>query len=250
MAEAALVARGLVKSFGSLFRRQTVHAVRDLDLRVHPGEVVALVGPNGAGKTTTLRLLLGFLRPDRGSVRILGNSAGSMAACRSLGYVGERFRSYRYLTSRRLLRWLGSLSGVEGGRLESAITGELERLDLSAVADRRVGRLSQGELQRLGLAQALLHHPRVLILDEPTTGLDPEGRRRFVEILRAERDRGAAVLLSSHVLAEVERVCDRVIILRSGRIVAEGSIPELTVDAKGDWQSLETAYLQGQEKTP
>lgn len=248
MPDNAVSAMGLEKSFRRLGRRP-VKAVREVDLQVRPGQVVAIVGPNGAGKTTTLRMLLGFLRPDRGSAYILGSPAASVAAHRSLGFVGERFKSDPFLTPRRLLSWLGTLSGIDRSRLGFAVTRELERLDLTALADRRLGALSQGELQRLGLAQALVHRPAVLILDEPATGLDPEGRRRFAEIVQAERDRGAAILLSSHILGDVERVCDAVAILRAGEVVMEGSIEELTRDAGGRRRPLEEVYLEAQRRT-
>ena len=200
-------------------------AVKDISLTLREGETIALVGHNGAGKTTLIKLMLGLIRPSGGSVRVLGEnpSAGEFAARRRLGYLPENVSFNMALTGRETLGFYARLKRASLG----GVAGLLENVGLSAAADRRVGGYSKGMRQRLGLAQALLGDPRVLLLDEPTTGLDPALRNSFYDIVEGLRASGATVLLSSHALTELEGKADRVIIVNRGIKIADGTIDEL-----------------------
>ncbi len=211
-----------------LFRKQ-VAALRGLDLTVRRGETYGFVGPNGAGKTTTFKIVLGLLQPTGGRGCLLGHPLGSRQGRRRLGFLPELPAYYRHLTVAELLRFARSLSGVA---IDSAADRRLlERLNLATVTDRPVGRLSKGQLQRVGLAQALVHEPEFLILDEPMSGLDPVGRALVKDLLRSERRRGRTILLSSHVLSDVESLADTVGLLSDGRLIREGSPEELLEDS-------------------
>ena len=215
---------GVTKSYGK------VPAVTDVTCSLKEGETIALVGHNGAGKTTLIKLMLGLIRPDSGMVRVLGEdpAAGQFAARRRLGYLPENVSFNMALTGRETLSFYARLK-----RVPLDIVGALlERVGLAGAADRRVGTYSKGMRQRLGLAQALLGRPRVLLLDEPTTGLDPELRRSFYEIVAELRADGATVLLSSHALTELEGKADRVVIVNRGAKIADGTIEELRQIAK------------------
>lgn len=215
---------GVTKSYGK------VPAVTDVTCSLKEGETIALVGHNGAGKTTLIKLMLGLIRPDSGMVRVLGEdpAAGQFAARRRLGYLPENVSFNMALTGRETLSFYARLK-----RVPLDIVGALlERVGLAGAADRRVGTYSKGMRQRLGLAQALLGRPRVLLLDEPTTGLDPALRRSFYEIVAELRADGATVLLSSHALTELEGKADRVVIVNRGAKIADGTIEELRQIAK------------------
>lgn len=202
-----------------------VEAVRDASFALPEGETVALVGHNGAGKTTLLKLMLGLIRPSSGSIKVLGEdpAAGEFAARRRLGYLPENVSFNSALTGRETLAFYARLKREGRGSLAPL----LERVGLSHAADRRVGTYSKGMRQRLGLAQALLGAPRILLLDEPTTGLDPALRQSFYEIIEELRELGATVLLSSHALTELEERAGRVVIMNQGVKVADGSLDEL-----------------------
>jgi ABC-2 type transport system ATP-binding protein len=216
----ALAARALGKQYGR------VRALDKVDLDVAEGELVGLLGPNGAGKSTLVKIACGLVRPSEGSAEICGARAGSAAARRALGYLAELFRFPGWVTADELLVLHQRLAGSRGGRAERSEL--LELVELAEARDRRVEEMSKGMQQRLGLAQALVGSPRVLLLDEPTSALDPAGRRTVRELLEELRARGHAVLLNSHLLSEVELVCDRVAIITRGRLVAEGSPAELS----------------------
>ena len=208
--------------------KEVLHGV---DLGVDAGECVALIGHNGAGKTTLLKLLLGLTRPSSGSVRVEGQdpvSARSAAARRGIGYLPESVAFYDAMTGREVLTFYARLKGEPLG----ACTDILARVGLAEAATRRVGTYSKGMRQRLGLAQALLGEPRLLFLDEPTTGLDPSSRRQFYELIQEVRGRQATVLLSSHALGEIEGSVDRMAIMKEGRLVAFGTLDELRRAAK------------------
>lgn len=234
-AGAVIEIEGLQKSFRSWFRRGETCAVRDVSLRVERGSVVAFVGPNGAGKTTTIYALLGLLRPDRGSIRLFGEAAGSIGARRRTGFQSEIFYTYGFKTADRVLAFYGELSEMPPDRIAKAVPRQLSRLGLSQTEGRKVHGFSKGMMQRLGLAQALLHDPELLILDEPTTGLDPEGRKLVADIIREEKERGVTVFLSSHILSDVERTCDHVVILRQGSVVLSESMDKLKRDSD-EWE--------------
>jgi Cu-processing system ATP-binding protein len=206
------------------YRRQ--YAVRDLDLTLEAGDCVALVGHNGAGKTTMIKMMLGLVRPSSGSVHVLGEDPAGGAATRArfeVGYLPENVALHPSMTGVETLAFYARLKRQPA----SAVAPMLERVGIAEAARRRVGEYSKGMRQRLGLAQALLGRPRALLLDEPTTGLDPALRQHFYDIIRELCREGAMVLLSSHALAEVEGQADRVVVMNQGRKVADGSIAEL-----------------------
>jgi ABC-2 type transport system ATP-binding protein len=218
MSEAVIQIENLTKTYRSGLRRSQVFAVRNLSVTVKRGSIVAFVGPNGAGKTTTIHSLLGFLKPDNGTIRLFGELTGSASLRRRVGYQCEIFHTYPFYTGTQALRYYGKLSGMSDDVLGRAIPRQLERMGLSDAANRKASGFSKGMTQRLGLAQALLHEPELLILDEPTSGLDPEGRRLVLEIIREEKASGRTVFLSSHILADVERTCDEVVMVRKGEV--------------------------------
>ena len=215
----ALAVHGLRKRYGP------VEALRGVDLEVGEGELVGLLGPNGAGKSTLVKILVGLVRASDGSAEVGGARAGSSAARAALGYLAELFRFPGWYTAEEVLELHQRLAGSTGGAAERKRL--LELVVLAEAADRRVEGMSKGMQQRLGIAQALVGEPRVLLLDEPTSALDPVGRRIVRELLERLRDRGTSVLLNSHLLSEVELVCDRVAILRGGEVVAAGAPHEL-----------------------
>jgi len=235
----AFTARALVKRYGS------VTALDGVDVHVEDGELVGLLGPNGAGKSTLVKIGCGLVRASAGEALVCGARAGSPEARSAMGYLAELFRFPGWATADELLTLHQRLAGSSGGAAER---GEL--LDLVGLAEarrRRVEAMSKGMQQRLGIAQALVGAPRFLFLDEPTSALDPGGRRTVRRLLEELRDRGIAVLLNSHLLSEVELVCDRVAILARGRIVAEGRPSELArprgveVDVDGGTRLFEGA---------
>jgi ABC-2 type transport system ATP-binding protein len=224
-----VAARGLVKRYGE------ITAVDGVDLTVERGDVFGYLGPNGAGKTTSLRMLLGLIRPTEGRALLFGRDpldVGARALDGVAGFVeGPRF--YPYLSGWRNLRLLGDL---DGGVPSSRIEEVLEVVDLRDRAKDRVGGYSHGMRQRLGIAASLLRDPQLLLLDEPTTGLDPAGMRDMRELVKRLASEGITILLSSHLLAEVEELCNRVAIIRSGRIIYEGRLDELLQSAAGGYR--------------
>jgi ABC-2 type transport system ATP-binding protein len=216
----ALAVRGLGKQYGR------IRALDGVDLEVAEGELVGLLGPNGAGKSTLVKIACGLVRPTDGTAEICGAPAGSAPARRALGYLAELFRFPGWVSADELLVLHQRLAGSDGGPAERSEL--LELVGLADARDRRVEEMSKGMQQRLGIAQALVGSPRVLLLDEPTSALDPSGRRTVRGLLEQLRERGHAVLLNSHLLSEVELVCDRVAIITRGRLVAEGSPAELS----------------------
>ncbi len=228
-AEPAVQARGLVKRYGR------ITAVDQVDLTVKAGDVYGYLGPNGAGKTTTLRMMLGLITPDAGRVRLFGRDPlvdGVRALDGVAGFV-EAPRFYPYLTGRRNLELVAAL---DGGEAAARIDEALDTVELADRARDKVGGYSHGMRQRLGLAGALLRDPRLLILDEPATGLDPGGMRDMRLLIRRLADQGITVLLSSHLMAEVEELCDRVVIISSGRVRYEGALDDLIATTAGRYE--------------
>ena len=201
-------------------------ALKGVDLTVGEGELVGLLGPNGAGKSSLVKIACGLVRPTSGAAEVLGAPAGSHAANAALGYLAELFRFPDWLSADELLQMHQKLAGSTRGAAERREL--LELVALGDVPDRRVGHMSKGMQQRLGIAQAMLGDPKLLLLDEPTSALDPAGRRTVRELLETLRGRGVAVLLNSHLLSEVELVCDRVIMIARGEVVAAGTPEELS----------------------
>ena len=216
----ALAVTDLRKSYGR------TEALRGVGLEVGEGELFGLLGPNGAGKSTLVKIACGLVRPTTGSARVAGAPAGSLEAHRALGYLAELFRFPEWQTADEVLGLHQSLAESAGGAAERAEL--LELVGLSEAADRPVGQMSKGMQQRLGIAQAMVGSPRLLLLDEPTSALDPAGRRTVRRLLEQLRSRGVAVLLNSHLLSEVELVCDRVAIIHRGEVVAAGTPAELS----------------------
>jgi ABC-2 type transport system ATP-binding protein len=216
---AALAVSGLGKRYGP------VEALRGVDLEVQEGELVGLLGPNGAGKSTLVKIACGLVRPSAGLAEICGSPAGSAPARRALGYLAELFRFPGWYSADEVLELHQRLARSSGGSAERAEL--LELVALADARDRRVETMSKGMQQRLGVAQALVGSPRLLLLDEPTSALDPVGRRTVRLLLENLRERGIAVLLNSHLLSEIELVCDRVAILLGGEVVAAGTPAEL-----------------------
>jgi ABC-2 type transport system ATP-binding protein len=232
--------QGLERRYGA------VTAVADLSLTVQAGEVFGFLGPNGSGKTTSVKLLLGLVRPTGGDGMVLGAPLGDLSARRRIGYLPELFRYPDWLTGREVATLHARLAGLEPAHRAEAVAEALRRVGLAERADHRVATYSKGMQQRLGLAVALLGQPALVFLDEPTSALDPVGRHDVREVIRHLRDRGCAVFLNSHLLSEVEQVCDRVAMVRRGRVVAQGplrevlggAVLELEVEGLSDLASL------------
>lgn len=223
----AVEIRGLTKLYPLHWRRGRLLALEDLHLSIQPGEVFGLLGPNGSGKSTTMKLLLGLATPTRGSASIFGHPAGTMAARHRLGFLPENPYFPNFLSGREVLHYYGRLSGMSGPSLTTRIEQLLDLVDLRAAADRRLRTYSKGMLQRIGLAQALLHNPDLLLLDEPTAGVDPLGSRQIRDLMLLLKRQGKTVIFSSHLLEQVEEVADRVAILHQGRKLREGRLEDL-----------------------
>ncbi len=221
-----IATRGLVKEFRSFRRR--LRALDGVDLDVRPGEVFGLLGANGAGKTTMVKLLLGMARPTAGAVTIRGLDPRRARARLRVGYLPEGHRFPDYLSGEATMRLFGRLAGVPEDVLDRRVPALLDLVGLAGRGGEKAGRYSKGMTQRLGLAAALVDEPEILFLDEPTDGVDPVGRRHIRDVLLETRSRGTTIFLNSHLLAEVERTCDRVAILDAGRVVREGTVADLT----------------------
>jgi len=217
----AIVTRDLAKRYGAL------QALAGLNMTIPRGAIFGFLGPNGAGKTTSVKLLLGLARPTSGSAEILGQPIGERASRRRVGYLPELFRYQPWLTAREVLLLHCELAGVDRAAWSREIEDALAVVGLQDRGSSRVGTFSKGMQQRLGLGVALLGDPELVLLDEPTSALDPVGRHDVREIIRGLRDRGVTVFLNSHLLSEVEQVCDRVAVVDRGKVIAEGTLDEL-----------------------
>jgi ABC-2 type transport system ATP-binding protein len=195
-------------------------AVSNLSLTVRRGEVFGFLGPNGAGKSTSIKMLLGLVKPSGGQAFVLGAPSSDVEVRCKIGFLPEDFRFYSWLTATELLELHGRLFGMTAARLRGRVPELLELVGLTPHREKRLRDFSKGMLQRIGLAQALIHEPDLVFLDEPTSGLDPMGRRLVRDVIRAERDRGATIFLNSHILSEIEITCDRVVFIKEGRVVA------------------------------
>ena len=204
-----------------------VRALQDLSLRIEPGQVYGLLGPNGAGKSTTIKILMDLVRASDGQARIFGFSPSDQAARKLVGFLPENPTPYEYLTGKEFLGLAGRLAGLSGQELDLRIREVLGLTQMERAANLQIRRYSKGMIQRISLAQAIIHRPRLLILDEPTSGLDPIGRRDMRDLILSERDRGTTVLFCTHIIPDIEALCDRVAVLVAGRLVREGSVQEL-----------------------
>jgi ABC-2 type transport system ATP-binding protein len=227
MADFAVRVEGLRKSYRSGFWRRRAETLRGVSFSVPAGRAVGYLGANGTGKTTTLKVLVGLLEPDGGTAEVLGLPVHDPACRRRVGFLPENPYFYEHLTAREALRFYGGLSRMDPAAAEARAMPLLERVGLAPAADRRLGEYSKGMRQRLGVAQALLHDPELLVLDEPMSGLDPFGRLLVKDLMLEERARGRTVFFSSHILADVEEVCDYAVILADGRVTASGTVQDL-----------------------
>ncbi len=221
MDQPAIQVIGLHKSFGDN------HAVRGVDLEIQRGEVFGFLGPNGAGKSTVVKIVLGLVRASAGEVTVLGHPAGTLEARRQIGFLPETFRFHEWMRASEFLDFHGKLAGLSREVRSRRASEMLEVVGLGHRRDDRLSTFSKGMLQRIGLAQALLAEPPLVVLDEPTSALDPIGRRDVRDVIRELRAAGATVFLNSHLLSEVEQVCDRVAIINRGEVVAAGNLHEL-----------------------
>jgi ABC-2 type transport system ATP-binding protein len=227
MTDPPVALTNVTKIFPAPFRRHSVVAVRDLNLEVAPGQIYGSLGPNGSGKSTTLKIILGLVDPTRGQARLFGRASDRVASRESVGFLPESPYFYKFLTGEETLGFYGKLCGLRGAGLKKRVGEMLALVGLTNSGKRRLAGYSKGMLQRIGLAQALIQEPALLVLDEPTAGVDPAGAREICDLILALKNRGATVLLSSHLLGHVQEICDRVGILANGVLVREGSLREL-----------------------
>ncbi|MGJ8672054.1 ABC transporter ATP-binding protein [Rubritalea sp.] len=218
----------LVKTFPSSFRRRTFRAVDEVSLQIEEGQVYGLIGPNGSGKSTTMKALLGLLAPTSGVCKVFGCDSMKVDARQFVGFLPENPYFYKHQTAEETLKFYGKLCGMRGKELGSRIDELLELVSLENARKRRLGGYSKGMLQRVGLAQALIQNPKLVVLDEPTAGVDPVGSRQIRDLIFQLKDQGTTVFLCSHLLEQVQEVCDRVGIIFNGKMVQQGTIEELT----------------------
>ena len=225
--DVVLEVKGLAKVFHIGFFRKRVEAVKDTTFSVKKGEIFGLLGPNGAGKTTTIKAILRLIFPTEGEIRLFGRSTDDRESARRVGYMPENPYVYQYLTPLEFLDLCGRLVGIP--KTDRRVRSEemIDKVGLRHAIDRPIGKFSKGMMQRIGLAQALLHDPELLILDEPMSGLDPIGRKEIRDVLVEQRERGKTLLFTSHILSDVELLCDRVVIMQQGEITSEGQVHDL-----------------------
>lgn len=227
MTEPAISIRNLSKTFPVPFRRQRVQALKNLSLDVQPGQVYGLLGPNGSGKSTTMKIVLGLVTPSAGSTHIFGRPSTRVASREEVGFLPENPYFYKFLTGAETLNFFGKICGLRGKMLKARTSDLLKLVGLESARDRRLGGYSKGMLQRIGIAQTLIQEPRLLVLDEPTAGVDPEGSREIRDLILSFKEKGITVLLCSHLLGQVQEVCDRIGILHQGVLVREGRLEDL-----------------------
>lgn len=227
MPVAAVEVSGLTMTYPIPFKRTSLVAVRDLDLRVEPGQIYGLLGPNGSGKSTTLKVILGLVSPTRGKTQIFGRDSTRVDSREAVGFLPENPYFPKYLTGAETIRFYGKLCGLRGSALQARTEELLDLVSLTSASERRLSGYSKGMLQRIGLAQALVQDPRLIVLDEPTAGVDPAGSRDIRDLILRLKERGTTVLLSSHLLSQVQEICDRIGILAEGVLVREGEVKEL-----------------------
>lgn len=225
--EPIVKAEGLAKTFRDFWHRPVVRAVNGVSFEVHPGEIFGFLGPNGSGKSTTLRMILGLLKPTAGKLLVFGLPPKNVNAKKKIGYLPEESCLYPFLTARETLMFYGSLFNLAPDVLNDRVAQLIEMSGLQHAARRRTGEFSKGMLRRLGLAQALINDPDLIILDEPTSGLDPLGCRQVKDLILTLARRGKTILISSHLLADMESVCRRVAIMSNGHIIVQGNLNEL-----------------------
>jgi ABC-2 type transport system ATP-binding protein len=223
----AVEVKNLVKDFKGALGIKNVRAVNDVSLQIAPGEVYGLIGPNGSGKSTTMKAVLGLVAPTSGATAIFGRNSLKVDSRNEVGFLPENPYFYKHLTAAETVRFYGKLCGMRGRKLKERIGELLELVGLQDARDRRLRGFSKGMLQRIGLAQAMVQDPRLLVLDEPTAGVDPTGSRQIRDLILELKNRGITVFLCSHLLEQVQQVCDRVGIIHQGVLVNEGRLDEL-----------------------
>ena len=227
MTTPAVHIENLTKIFPVPLRRQRVTAVRNVGFEVRPGEVYGLLGPNGSGKSTTLKILLGLVTPNQGRAMIFGRDSRDYHSRVDVGFLPENPYFYKFLTAAETLRFYGKVCGMGGSLLEKRIDELIHLVGLDDARNRRIGGFSKGMLQRIGLAQALIQDPRLVVLDEPTAGVDPAGSHQIRDLILDLKKRGKTVLLTSHLLEQVQEICDRVGIMARGEMIREGPLDDL-----------------------
>src|SRR4029077_2698713 len=230
MATPAIEFTDVTKVYQRRFAGARVPALANVSFEVAPGEVCAFLGPNGAGKTTSMSILMGFSSADHGRPRVFGYEPGDVRAKERIGFLPENFAFYRYLNAEKLLQFHLRLSGRQLADPAALIASLLAKVKLDTYKGLKIGKYSRGMVQRLGIAQALLGDPELLVLDEPTSGLDPAGRKEVRDLILALKAEGKTIFLSSHILSEVEQICDRVIIIDRGRLVQAGALREMLAE--------------------
>ena len=240
MSTPAIRINGLVKDFSVGMRGMKLRAVDGLDLEVGNNQIFGLLGPNGSGKSTTIKIILGLLEASAGQCEIYGKPSHMVNARQSVGFLPEAPYFYRYLSGRELVCFYARVCGVLSADIYKQVDSVIDLVGMSEAAHRRVGTYSKGMLQRIGLAQAIVHDPQLVILDEPTAGVDPLGSAAIADIVRELKNRGKTVLLSSHLLAQIEGLCDHVAILHRGKLVREGRVDELVED-----ENTESLVVEG-----
>ena len=236
--------RGVTKDFSIRMRGVKLRALDDLSFTVEAGEVFGLLGSNGSGKSTAIKIILGLIDPTAGGATVFGRSSKQVETRRLIGYLPEAPDFYRYLTGRELVTFYAELCGLRGTYLRGRTAEVIESVGLTAAADRLVGTYSKGMLQRIGLAQALVHDPQLLILDEPTAGVDPVGSAAITALIIRLKSAGKTILITSHLLAQIEDVCDRIAILDHGRLLLEGKVNELLRRSDPGQRTFSTNSLQ------
>jgi len=224
----AVEIKDLVKTYRSSFKRKTFRAVDNVSLTIAPGEVYGLIGPNGSGKSTTMKALLGLVAPTDGVCKVFGCNSRRVDARSEIGFLPENPYFYKHQTAAETLKFYGKLCGIKGSALKERVDELLQLVSLEHARDRRIGGYSKGMLQRVGLAQALIQNPKLLVLDEPTAGVDPIGSREIRDLIFRLKEEGVTIFLCSHLLEQVQEVCDRVGIIFEGQMVNEGTLDELT----------------------
>jgi ABC-2 type transport system ATP-binding protein len=232
MTEVVLRVSSLAKTFRKPFSGKRVEAVRGVSFEVERGEIFGFLGPNGAGKTTTLKMLMGLVAPTAGTMEIFGVRAPASDVMRRVGFLPENPYVYPYLSPREFVGLCGRISGLHGGRLRERVERAIADVGMAYAADRAVRALSKGMLQRIGIAAAIVHDPDLLVFDEPMSGLDPVGRKEVRDLIVAQKAAGKTVFFSSHILSDVEMLCDRVCILRKGEVVVSGKLRSLLAEDK------------------
>lgn len=225
---AAIEVKGLSKTYRvGFWLQRRVHALQGLDLSVQEGQIYGLLGPNGAGKSTTIKILMNLVKPNGGTALVLGRAPGSVESRRGVGFVPENPAPYEYLTGREFVKLAGRLVGLSGHELDQRATEVLGSVELGAAEKLQIRRYSKGMVQRVALAQALMGRPKLLVLDEPTSGLDPLGRRLMRDLILAEKEKKTTILFCTHIIPDIEALCDRVAVVIGGKRVQDGSVQEL-----------------------